>query len=781
MATISSERKPGQPPDDMKPAQRQAAQRPEVDYAKNKEMLAGLFWRHPEVIGEEPAYVVVPCEGESDAEFLTEASRAGLYGVPTGLLGTTTWSSSTWDEGHTKVAQLLKEQGRLGPFIGDNNATGLKYSKMRQAAIPGHPVLMAPTEGHDLRDHFENGGTWDSLVEHDSTEVADMQDKSAEVEKVRSKMIVLHKRIRGVIEDKFPDYFQGAEDAGPGQYEGLCWLCEKPRTLRYSVQPHDKFPGAAKAVFWCHHCQAEIEEILAPLGLAAKELSILPSAGWKATPTAGSELGLIGDVDVVPAVFSDSENGRILSEILAGKAVYIADEKRFYAWTGNGWDYDYSGIVSRAARDMARQQFNLGKAICMKAVGDSDDAKRDREYGKLLMSHGASGESVAGRNRTLEAFRNHEGVTLSSRRTAFDQNPRLLACLDTAVILNGTGYETRPLRPEDYTSMNTGVAFVKGTTHEVWDAMQAKFWPDKTVREWKQMAYGYSLLGGNPERLFFNLVGDTTGGKTTEQEGVAAALGSYAASYGQSIFHGNARDRARPDLIRLMKRRYIFSSEAGEEWELHGDRVKKMVGEDKDSMREMYAGSSDFIEASPEYTPWLSTNNAPKIKNMDSAAIRRIAAIPCDVSLSRDEEDPTIRSRVRTEKAILEAILWRLVEGWCMYVDNGLDDRPDPILTATRKFLMDAAETGDFFTEEIAIDRNEEIPLDVVYERYSNEWCMENRIKDRDIKTHRAFSMQMAALWKDVPGVQKVVKKEKGKKVVMYKGLTLAKKAKEAN
>lgn len=106
---------------------------------------------------------------------------------------------------------------------------------------------------------------------------------------------------------------------------------------------------------------------------------------------------------------------------------------------------------------------------------------------------------------------------------------------------------------------------------------------------------------------------------------------------------------------------------------------------------------------------------------------------------------------------------------------------PDPVVAATRKFLMDAAETGDFFTEEIVVDLGEEIPLDVVYERYSNEWCMENRIKDRDIKTHRAFSMQMAALWKGVAGVEKFTKKTNGKKVVMYKGLTLAKKAKEAN
>ncbi|MGQ4421887.1 hypothetical protein ACN6LL_007967 [Streptomyces violaceoruber] len=506
MWTASSKRKPEQLPHQRTQPQRMAQQRPELDYEANKDQLKSVFWQHHLVISDEAAYVVVPTEGESDGEFLTEASRAGLYGVPEGLLGTTTWSSSVWDAAHTKVAQQLKDAGRLGPFIADNDPAGHKYAKMRQDAVPGHPVLMPPTPGHDLKDHFESGGTWDELVEYTAEAMAEVQAQSETDQKLKRRMEIVHRRMVGLILAVEPEWFP-SPDCAPGQYEGLCWLCKDPRTLRYTVEEHKEIRGGAQVKLWCHKCNAGYDELLPPIAATMDALSECPRVELSfqtVRAAAGSEVGLLDGVNVVPDVFSDSDNGRILAEILEGKVVWIEKEQDFHAYTGRGWERDYSGLVSRKARDMAQQQFDAGRAICRKAKGDTEEAKAEREYGKLLMAHGASGLSVAGRRRTLEAFRNHEGVTLRSLQQGFDQDPRLIACLDKALILTDEApfYKVRPLEPTDYTTMNTGVAIRVGAQHNTLDEVLAKFWPDEHegvkyagVRGYLVRLLGYSMIG----------------------------------------------------------------------------------------------------------------------------------------------------------------------------------------------------------------------------------------------------------------------------------------------
>ncbi|MGQ4421888.1 phage/plasmid primase, P4 family [Streptomyces violaceoruber] len=273
------------------------------------------------------------------------------------------------------------------------------------------------------------------------------------------------------------------------------------------------------------------------------------------------------------------------------------------------------------------------------------------------------------------------------------------------------------------------------------------------------------------------LCGDTTGGKTTLMEAVDSAMGSYAASYGQSIFHANAKDKPRPDLIRLLPKRYIHSSEANNKWTLHGDQVKRMVGEDSMSLRDMYGKANEIIQATPQGTPWLATNHAPQIKDMDAATTRRVTTIPCPVSLKKSDEDPTIRSRMRTDKGILEALLWLMVEGWADYRQNGLDkDRPAAVTTATQKFLQDASEAGDFWDSRVVLVADSELTPTEAFAAYKT-WCYTHEVLTRDILKERAFAMQMSALWKDVDGVTKVDNlKVDGKRVpVFYKGLALVK------
>ncbi|QKV96709.1 hypothetical protein HUT19_37595 [Streptomyces sp. NA02950] len=397
----------------------------------------------------------------------------------------------------------------------------------------------------------------------------------------------------------------------------------------------------------------------------------------------------------LPKTDSHTHNAAVAIERLAGQVVYVRDHKEYYAFVQReGWRRDRS-IVRRIIQQMGEEQLKAGMAL----VSEEGATEKQKARGAQLIKSGYMCLSNPGQKNIMEVMsQSTEMVIIDRFSERFDTNPNILVCKNGVVELKETGHTFRTeLRPDDWTTLSTGVDYIPAAFCADLDKVLTTFWPEDEVRDYLHRAMGYSLLGGNPERWFFVMMGVTTGGKTTLAEAVASALGDYADTYQQSLFHGNVSDKPRPDLLSLMPRRVISSSEAGEGWTLHGDRIKNLTGAEPLKMRDLFAGADDTIRREPMYTPWMSTNSAPKITGIDEATARRICAIPCDVSISKADEDPTIRTRLKTSETAKRGTLAWLVKGWDEYCAHKLTEQAESIQERTNKFLRDASGQGGFF------------------------------------------------------------------------------------
>lgn len=602
----------------------------------------------------EPVYWV---EGPKDVESLREA----------GYLATTTHGGvSNFKE--SSVAYFGPEIP-LVIVVPDEDEPGYQMAAKKVAALRKHKIpceVRGVPEGKDSTDALELGykpEEWDLL-------------DSEEIER-RSSNPYLWRFLRALT-----IYNDEPKPLKPGQ----------PTPCPAHDDEHPSFSadeGDNKAIKQYCFVGCEFSEILEVLAIPQKDVDRLLDR-QKTAVLKSSRL---------PKTDSHTHNAAVAIERLAGNVVYVRDHKDYYSFTPcEGWSRDRS-VVRRIIQRMGEEQLSAGMAL----VSEDGDNEKQKARGAQLIRSGYMCLSNPGQKNIMEVMSQSTEMVIVDRFSEhFDTNPKILVCKNGVIELTEKGHTFRSeLRPDDWTTLNTDTDYVPAALCGDLDKVLTKFWPSDPVRGYLQRAMGYSLLGGNPERWFFVLMGVTTGGKTTLAEAVSSALGKYADTYQQSLFHGNASDRPRPDLISLMPRRFIAASEAGEGWTLHGDRIKNLTGAEKQKMRDMRESAQEMLTAEPMYTPWMATNHAPKITGIDEATARRICAIPCDVSISKADEDPSIRTRLKTSEISKRATLAWLVKGWDDYCDKGLTKQPVQIQERTNKFLRDASGQGGFFEAHI--------------------------------------------------------------------------------
>lgn len=192
--------------------------------------------------------------------------------------------------------------------------------------------------------------------------------------------------------------------------------------------------------------------------------------------------------------------------------------------------------------------------------------------------------------------------------------------------------------------------------------------PDKEVREFVQMAAGYSLLGSYSEYLFI-AHGSGANGKSTFLNAARDVLGDYA-------------DEAPPDLL-VQRREWGAAGESALAG-LRGSRlvttveteqgkpisevlVKQLTGEAEIKAKFM---RQDYFTYTNTSAVWMATNHQPVVQGADYAIWRRIHLIPFEVMIPEDErqEPEVLRDRLRGER---DGILRWFIEGLRRYRECG--------------------------------------------------------------------------------------------------------------
>lgn len=436
--------------------------------------------------------------------------------------------------------------------------------------------------------------------------------------------------------------------------------------------------------------------------------------------------------DVVVGKFGwdDIGNGRRLVSSHGDQIRWVTE---FGGWVG--W-HEESGVWRRDPDSIYVMPF--AKRVAAQLLSEAQGVKGEQAM-KSALAFARASANVGKLEAMLKCARSEPGVAVSAG--TFDFNKRLLTCANGALELTDEGAKFRERRREDFSTLSTGIPYLRGERHEVWTEFLETFLPNKDERDWVQRIAGYSMVGGNPHRIFAILRGPTTSGKSFLVNALSDALGTYAGPFKLQMLRAKQDSDLNPELAQAMPRRLIFTEEASAEWKLHTDEIKRLVGETASKARLPFAKAS--IERLPDFVPWMVTNALPSIDAADLALKRRLLFVPFRVTLSRADERVGYRDIVRNYG--LPAVLAWAVEGWNEYVQAGSAGLEPPLSAAgfAMDQMSDLNDVERFLADVCVREAEASAHTGDLFEAYQ-AWCERSNIASRDVYSSTRFGRYLS-------------------------------------
>lgn len=432
-----------------------------------------------------------------------------------------------------------------------------------------------------------------------------------------------------------------------------------------------------------------------------------------------------------------------------GEDVIFVPRVGWHVWDGRVWQIDPDMI---AARTKAQQLSNLVLAEVpfivlsdekMKAIAKERDLrdelhvleKERGEDGKLPDEAAAKIRRIEGELRTIETFRTSLSKIRTAHRTfarSTGNTGKIKAAMIEAEVPLAVKVEDLDTRPLDVNT-ETGVVRFNVTPREgTWPIVDVevmahdrglrmtkimacaydpeasapifhkfldRIQPDKTMQDFLQRWFGYSMLGLTNEQALAFFYGMGANGKSALTDLMAKLMGSYAATAKiESLTGQNRRSGgdATPDLINIVAARMVRASEPEKGVQWQEGLIKQLTGGEPILVRAL---NENFFEATPIFKLTIGGNHAPDIRGMDDGIWRRLMIVPFNVQIPKAERDPLIVQRMMTEAP---GILNWLVEGARAYLEAGLAP-PAEVSQATDELRQDADPYGKFLDDACVV------------------------------------------------------------------------------
>lgn len=404
---------------------------------------------------------------------------------------------------------------------------------------------------------------------------------------------------------------------------------------------------------------------------------------------------------------TDDGNAQHLFDRFCGAGIYIrwvTEWKRFILWNhvARKW------VVDDEDGSLIRSRWSLIKELQFNWV---EICRQDWEA-QVALNAGVSPIPVSVKiakatydkwHRWAERSGSNHGADNAIRRfgqmvridaAKLDANPRLLGTPDGVVELGADGARRRDAVPEDLVTMSTAVAWGEDNAHssELWQGYLDKFLPDLERRKKYQILLGYSLLGGNKDRIFAVFLGPTSTGKSNALSIPIATLGDYGGMISKSSFQA-AEARFKTSLKLHAKARMVGCPEFDSATSMNGAVIKEMSG--GDAIDTEVKGKDAIQTIRPDFIPCIATNSMPSIKDPDEALKRRLYVLPFEEKIDRADE---INLLDMMNKVGFSAVFNWMVEGWNLYCQSGSGLIRDE---ETDRYVDDAMADLDPFAEFI--------------------------------------------------------------------------------
>lgn len=378
----------------------------------------------------------------------------------------------------------------------------------------------------------------------------------------------------------------------------------------------------------------------------------------------------------------------------------------WHKWGDDGWHKVDELTPHRDAQvvpEMIRAEANT--------IGDSTVKQKFTKWARDTES---SGRIAA----ILTMAKGHESI----KKTVddFDSNPYMLACANGMVDLS-TGH-IRPFTRDDLFTRNTRVVYERDYKHSKWEAfMDSVTDGDDELKEYLQMAAGYTLTGSIAEECFFIVSGLRQTGKSTFMSAIETSLGTYASVSSAEVFMKRyGKEAPREELVKFAGSRLVTTEELPEGERFDDALLKRITGGSRLSARYLYQESFEYI---PQFKLWVATNFDPITS--DSAMFRRIKRIPFNVTIPEARRDRTLKDMLRDRSAGGKAVLAWAVEGAIKYIEAGKLETPTQVVLATSSYEQEQDSFSHFMNEVFDHRPGQRVAETAAYQLHA-EWAKRN-------------------------------------------------------
>lgn len=333
-------------------------------------------------------------------------------------------------------------------------------------------------------------------------------------------------------------------------------------------------------------------------------------------------------------------------------------------------------------------------------------------------------ESARGMRGALSIAQSFPEISVSVND--FDTDPYLLNCLNGTINLRSG--ELQPHNPADMISKLAPVLYDPKATLPLWnDVIQMATKGDESLRDFLQVAAGYSITGDTSEERTFFLFGPTASQKTTVLEPIKRLLGDYAMTSAFDTFIKRKSDVGSPrnDVARLCGARFVTCSEIDEGKELDENLFKQASGRNTISARFLFKEAFDF---QPQFKLWMEANASPKIRDTgDGSMWRRMLRIPFDNTIPIEKQDKSVKSTLLNLEISGSAILTWLVQGCLRWQKEGLNV-PSAVVQSTAEYRDSQEDLRDFFEDACIFAPDSFVSVSTLRSAYE-KWAKDNGVK----------------------------------------------------
>lgn len=403
--------------------------------------------------------------------------------------------------------------------------------------------------------------------------------------------------------------------------------------------------------------------------------------------------------------FTDITNRDYFLKAYGNMIRYCITWNKFLFWNGTNWEVDHRGRVEEKCVDFIHQMYRGLRVIT------------DRQLQAAFEKHLIKSESF----RRIQAVIGLLKMSAQIKVEDYELDTDIYLFNVDGITLNlKTGKGKDPCFKNLITKKSRFI-YEKNADCPIWKMFLMQiFNNDFDLIHFIQKAMGYALSGDVSEQCLFILWGTGANGKSTFLNVLQYLFGDYACNTMIETFTKKNSEQSN-DLARLKGARLVTTSEIEQGKPMSESLIKTVTGEDDITARFLYG---EYFSFKPTFKIFMATNHKPKIRGADNGIWRRIKMIPFTVTIPAEQRDKKL-----TEKLIAEnsGILNWLIDGYALWVKEGLNNEPKAVTEANDEYRFDMDAVGTFISECFEIDASLKWRLHtkILYDTYL-KWCIKN-------------------------------------------------------